>query len=67
MILFDFWRVDSVGGLVASMVACFALGVVYEGIKLARDVINTAELEKRIGATGEGAERQKGQRGEKGV
>ena len=37
VILFDFWRIDSVGGLVGSMFACFVLGILYEGIKFARD------------------------------
>ena len=37
VILFDSWRIDSVGGLVGSMIACFVMGVLYEGLKFARD------------------------------
>jgi len=37
VILFDSWRIDSLGGLIGSMVACFFLGILYEGLKFARD------------------------------
>lgn len=37
MILFDFWRIDSLGGLVGSMLACFVLGILYEAVKFGRD------------------------------
>jgi len=37
VILFDFWRISSVGGLVGSMVGCFLLGVLYEGLKFFRE------------------------------
>ena len=36
-ILFSFWKIDSVGGLVGSMVGCFLLAVIYEGLKFYRE------------------------------
>lgn len=52
VILFDFWRIDSVGGLVGSMFACFVLGILYEGIKFARDhVLRTSGTFKTQPAT----------------
>lgn len=36
VILFDTWRIDSVGGLIGSMIACFFMGILYEGIKFFR-------------------------------
>jgi len=36
VILFNTWQIDSVGGLIGSMVACFFLGILYEGIKFFR-------------------------------
>ena len=37
MILFDFWRINTLGGLIGSMVACFVLGILYEFIKSYRE------------------------------
>ena len=37
VILFDFWRINSLGGLIGSMIGCFLLGVLYEGIKFCRE------------------------------
>merc|ERR1719244_2017533 len=37
VILFDFWRISSVGGLIGSMIGCFLLGVLYEGLKFFRE------------------------------
>lgn len=37
VILFDSWRIHTVGGLVGSMFACFLMGILYEGLKFARD------------------------------
>jgi len=37
VILFSFWRISSVGGLVGSMIGCFLLGVLYEGLKFFRE------------------------------
>ena len=37
VILFDFWRINTLGGLIGSMVACFVLGIVYEFIKSYRE------------------------------
>ena len=37
VILFDFWRINSLGGLIGSMVACFVLGIIYEFIKSYRE------------------------------
>lgn len=39
VILFDFWRIDSVGGLLGSMVAVFLMATAYEGIKFAREFL----------------------------
>ena len=45
VILFDFWRINSVGGLLGSMLVCFVLGVAYEAIKFLRDrVLRTANF-----------------------
>ena len=30
VILFDFWRISSLGGLIGSMVGCFLLGVLFK-------------------------------------
>ncbi len=40
VILFDFWRIDSVGGLVGSMVGCFLLALVYEAVKFYKDFLH---------------------------
>ena len=37
VILFDFWRIDSVGGLIGSMIACFILAFGYEALRFYRD------------------------------
>ena len=37
VILFDFWRINTLGGLIGSMVACFVLGIIYEFIKSYRE------------------------------
>merc|ERR1711892_279897 len=37
VILFSFWRISSVGGLVGSMIGCFLLGVLSEGLKFFRE------------------------------
>nr|ADD38305.1 High affinity copper uptake protein 1 [Lepeophtheirus salmonis] len=39
VILFDFWRINTLGGLIWSMLICFLLSVSYEGIKFAREII----------------------------
>ena len=39
VILFDFWRINSVGGLVGSMAIIFLMGVCYEGLKALRDAL----------------------------
>ena len=39
VILFDFWRISGVGGLIGSMVACFVMGVAFEGVKRLRDIV----------------------------
>ena len=39
VILFDFWRINSVGGLVGSMAIIFIMGVCYEGLKALRDAL----------------------------
>ena len=37
VILFSFWRISTVGGLIGSMIGCFLLGVLYEGLKFFRE------------------------------
>jgi len=37
VILFDFWRISTLAGLIGSMVGCFLMGVLYEGIKSYRE------------------------------
>ena len=37
VILFDFWRISTLGGLIGSMIGCFIMGVLYEGIKSYRE------------------------------
>lgn len=32
-ILFDWWKINSVGGLIGSMVGIFILAMLYEGLK----------------------------------
>ena len=44
VILFDFWRIDSVGGLIGSMVGCFAMAVAYEAIKFYREKVERPQL-----------------------
>ena len=43
VILFDFWRINSVGGLVGSMAIIFLMGVCYEGLKALRDALYRKE------------------------
>ena len=37
VILFDIWRISTLGGLIGSMVGCFILGILYEGVKSYRE------------------------------
>eukprot|EP00095_Tigriopus_kingsejongensis_P005758 snap_masked-scaffold28_size608977-processed-gene-5.7 protein:Tk05758 transcript:snap_masked-scaffold28_size608977-processed-gene-5.7-mRNA-1 annotation:"high affinity copper uptake protein 1" len=39
VILFDWWRINSVGGLIGSMIICFLFGIIYEGLKFVREYI----------------------------
>merc|ERR1719432_536463 len=39
VILFDFWSISTVGGLIGSMVGCFLLGILYEGLKFYREFL----------------------------
>eukprot|EP00092_Neocalanus_flemingeri_P050281 GFUD01058072.1.p1 GENE.GFUD01058072.1~~GFUD01058072.1.p1 ORF type:complete len:235 (-),score=72.07 GFUD01058072.1:419-1069(-) len=43
VILFSFWRISTVGGLVGSMIGCFLLGVLYEGLKFFREFLLRTE------------------------
>ncbi|XP_063239649.1 protein SLC31A2-like isoform X2 [Bacillus rossius redtenbacheri] len=38
-ILFQFWKIDSLIGLILSMVIIFAAGFLYEGLKTFRDIV----------------------------
>ena len=44
VILFDFWRISTLGGLIASMIGCFILAVLYEGLKFLREFLIGREL-----------------------
>jgi len=39
VILFHFWKISTVGGLIGSMVGCFLLGILYEGLKFYREFL----------------------------
>merc|ERR1719400_1744805 len=39
VILFDFWKISTIGGLIGSMVGCFLLGILYEGLKFYREFL----------------------------
>ncbi|XP_061386699.1 high affinity copper uptake protein 1 [Musca vetustissima] len=38
-ILFDWWRIDSIAGLIGSMIAIFIVAVLYEGLKYYREFL----------------------------
>ena len=44
VILFDFWRISTLGGLIGSMIGCFILGILYEGFKFLREFLISREL-----------------------
>ena len=44
VILFDFWRISTLGGLIGSMIGCFILGILYEGLKFLREFLIGREL-----------------------
>merc|ERR1712110_228384 len=46
VILFDFWRISSLCGLIGSMVGCFLLGVLYEAFKFLREYLMNDELRR---------------------
>lgn len=39
VILFDTWRINTVGGLIGSMIICFLLAILFEGLKCGREYI----------------------------
>ena len=39
VVLFDFWRINTIGGLIGTMVALFIAAVAYEGLKALRDYL----------------------------
>lgn len=39
VILFKFWQISTIGGLIGSMFACFALAIIYEAIKFYRESV----------------------------
>ena len=39
VILFSFWRISTVGGLIGSMIGCLLLGILYEGLKFLREIL----------------------------
>ena len=44
VILFEFWKISTIGGLIGSMVACFFMGILYEGLKFLREFLINHEL-----------------------
>ena len=44
VILFDFWRISTLGGLIGSMIGCFILGILYEGLKFLREFLIGRDL-----------------------
>jgi len=46
VILFEFWKISTIGGLIGSMVACFFMGILYEGLKFLREFLINHELKK---------------------
>eukprot|EP00795_Rhopilema_esculentum_P010916 gene10916-19750_t len=38
-VLFKTWKVDSVGDLVGTMIALFVLAILYEGLKVGREIL----------------------------
>jgi len=44
VILFDFWRISSLQGLIGSMVICFIMGFLLEGLKCLRNFIISKEV-----------------------
>jgi len=70
VILFDFWRINSVGGLVGSMAIIFIMGVCYEALKALRDALyskhvdaTSAARDSNGDAVPNDAEEQKNRRG----
>ncbi len=49
VILFDFWRISSVGGLVGSMVIVFLMSLAYEGLKAFRDWLYSRHMINQAG------------------
>ena len=43
-ILFDFWRISTLGGLIGSMIGCFLLGILCEGLKFFRVFLFSHEM-----------------------
>jgi len=39
VILFEWWKISTVAGLVGSMIGCFLLGILYEGLKFYREFL----------------------------
>jgi copper transporter 1 len=56
VILFDFWRISSVGGLVGSMAIVFILSIGYEGLKAARDGLYSRHMINTAGGGDAGAD-----------
>jgi len=38
-ILFSFWKIDSIGGLIGSMIGIFLMAMLYEGLKVLREYL----------------------------
>jgi copper transporter 1 len=51
-ILFEFWKIDSVGGLIGSMIGCFLLAIMYEGLKFYRDHLFRKNFRTMTATTG---------------
>ena len=58
-ILFEFWKIDSVGGLVGSMIGCILLAVIYEGLKFYREHLFRQNFRPAAASTATGYSRAK--------
>jgi len=61
-ILFDCWKISTIGGLIGSMVGCFLMGVLYEGLKFFREFLMRRDYSRlqygvleQQGGSGDGA------------
>ncbi|VDL74666.1 unnamed protein product [Nippostrongylus brasiliensis] len=59
VILFDFWRIDSLAGLILSFICIFVMGAMYEGIKWFRVYLQMNASSNSLVSRGNGVSLQK--------